>query len=330
VRIPDRLRVGVVAVLLAAVAAACAGTGDDHADGGPPEHDEPDVAAVPPPDNPLPTLMGSTVHRENGETGAEALARIDAAYGPIRVARIFSPRLPVSWTYLDGLLDGRPAVVSFRPSPRSVLDGRWDRALRAWFRAAPTDRTTWWAYYHEPEDDVERGAFRARQFEQAWLHVDRIARSVHNRRLRATVILMCWTPQEKSGRDWRDYVPTGGQVDVLSFDCYAKGRGSEAYADPQEMFAAGHRAARSIGAEWAVSELGAIRDAADDGTIRADWISRAAAWAAGRARFVTYFDADVGGDFRLTDEPSRAAWERAVLASPYAVPTSTATGTSGG
>ena len=172
----------------------------------------------------------------------------------------------MSWTYLDGLLGDRPAVVSFRPSPRSVLSGRWDRTLRAWFRAAPTDRDTWWAYFHEPEDDVERGFFRARQFKQAWKHVDQIARSVDNPRLHATVILMCWTPQEKSGRDWRDFVPADGRVDVLAFDCYAKGRESEAYADPERMFAAGYRAARAIGAEWAVSELGAIRDSADDGT----------------------------------------------------------------
>ena len=311
-RVPDRVRLGLVGVLLAAVTVACAGgpSGDQGDQGGP------DVAAVPPPAHPLPTLMGSTVNRENGETAAEALARIDASYGPIRVARIFSPGLPASWTYLDGLLGDRPAVVSFRPSPRSVLSGRWDRTLRAWFRAAPTDRDTWWAYYHEPEDEVERGYFRAREFTQAWKHVDRIARSVANPRLHATVILMCWTPQEKSGRNWRDYVPTDGRVDVLAFDCYAKGRESEPYADPERMFAAGYRAAHAIGAEWAVSELGAVRDSADDGSLRADWISTATAWATGRARFVTYFDADVGGDFRLTDEPSRAAWEAVVAASP--------------
>ena len=316
-RVPDRLRLGLVGLLLATVTVACAG-------GSSRDHDEPDAAAVPPPENPLPTLMGSTVHRENGETAAQALARIDAAYGPIRVARIFSPRLPVSWTYLDGLLGDRPAVVSFRPSPRSVLSGRWDRTLRAWFRAAPTDRDTWWAYFHEPEDDVERGYFRAGQFRQAWKHVDRIAGSVDNPRLHATVILMCWTPQEKSGRDWRDFVPADGRVDVLAFDCYAKGREGEAVRRPGADVR--RRPPGRAGDRRRVGGLRArcLRDSADDGTRRADWISAAAAWAAGRARFVTYFDADVGGDFQLTDEPSRAAWERVVVAAPLAGdPTST-------
>lgn len=301
----------VVAALLLAATVACAGGSGDQPGSGRPE-----VEAVPPPENPLPTLAGSTIHRENGETAAQALARIDASYGPIRVARIFSPGLPVSWKYLDGLLGDRPAVVSFRATPRSVLSGRYDRALRAWFRDAPTDRDTWWAYLHEPEDDVERGYFTARAFKRAWKHVDRIAARVGNPRLHATMILMCWTPQPGSDRRWRDYVPLHGQVDVLSFDCYAKGQGADEYADPERLFAAGYRAAKAAGAEWAVSELGAVRDPTDDGTARAAWISQAAAWAVGRARFVTYFDADVGGEFQLTDEPSRAAWAAVVAASP--------------
>lgn len=314
-RVRDRLRRALGATLVAALVAtatvACAGGSRDHEG-----QKLPEVEAVPPPENPLPTLAGSTIHRENGEAAAQALARIDAAYGPIRVARIFSPGLPVSWRYLDGLLGDRPAVVSFRASPRSILSGRHDRDLRAWFRAAPSDRDTWWAYFHEPEDDVERGYFTARAFKKAWKHVEKIAAGVGNPRLHATMILMCWTPQQSSDRDWRDYVPTDGRVDVLSFDCYAKGHGSDPYADPGRLFAAGYRAAQSAGAEWAVSELGAIRDSSDSGAARAAWISDAAAWAGGRARFVTYFDADVGGDFQLTDEASQAAWEAVVAASP--------------
>lgn len=313
-RAPDRLRravgVALVAVLVVSASVACDAGSRKDGQGRQP------VEAVPPPDHPLSTLAGSTIHREPGETAQQALARINAAYGPIHVARIFSPGLPVSWKDLGELLGDRPAVVSFRASPRSILHGRHDQALRAWFRAAPTDRDTWWAYFHEPEDDVERGSFTAQAFKQAWEHVEEIAAEVGNPRLRATMILMCWTPQEGSDRDWRDYVPTDGRVDVLSFDCYAKGQGTDPYADPERLFAAGYRAAQSAGAEWAVSELGAVRDSTDGGTARAAWISEAAAWAVGRARFVTYFDADVGGEFQLTDEPSRAAWEAVVAASP--------------
>lgn len=321
-RVRRALAAALVATLAATVAVACSN--------GPARQQRGDlaVATVPPPENPLPTLVGSTVNRLDGETAADALARIDAAYGPIRVARIFSPGLPVSWRYLDDLMGDRPAVVSFRASPRSILSGEHDRALRAWFRDAPTDRDTWWAYFHEPEDDVERGYFRARAFKRAWKHVDTIAERVDNPRLHPTMVLMCWTPQQNSGRDWRDYVPRHGRVEVLAFDCYAKGRGSLSYADPEKLFAAGYRAAKRAGAEWAVSELGAVRDSSDDGTARAAWLTEAAAWAVGRARFLTYFDSDVGGDFRLTDEPSRAAWADVVAASPWAG--ERVTGVSGG
>ena len=60
----------------------------------------------------------------------------------------------------------RPLVVSFRLRPSKVLAGEFDEELTAWFRCRPRDRDTYWVYYHEPEDETERGTFTAEAFQR--------------------------------------------------------------------------------------------------------------------------------------------------------------------
>lgn len=260
--------------------------------------------------------FGSNVWRAPGETRVEALARVNATYGPIDVARVFAQGRPPRWRELERDYGKRPLVVSFRFQPAQVLSGDVDPLLRRWFRSAPTNRPTWWAYFHEPEDNSERGDFSPQQFQDAWSHVARIAESVGNRRLRATVILMCWTLQDQSGRDWRAYVPRSGTVDVLAWDCYAKGDRAATYADPGELLGPAREAAAAVGARWAIAELGArVRPGHERD--RAAWLRSVGNYAAQhRARFVTYFDAPIGGSFRLLDKPSIEAWSRLVRRDP--------------
>lgn len=262
------------------------------------------------------TLFGTTVWQAPGETRRDALARVDSTYGPIGVARVFSPWLPPPWAELEADLGPRPLVVSFRLPPAVILSGAADAHLAEWFRAAPTDRDTYWVYFHEPEDDVDRGDFTPQEFSAAWTHVERIASATGNPRLQATVILMCWTAGEHSGRDWRSYVPDTGAVDVLAWDCYAKGVDGDSYADTTALLDPARRASEEAGAAWGVAELGARLSPGAHGADRAHWLEAVGAYAdSHRARFVTYFDAPVGGEFRLTDEPSVRAWSGLVRSS---------------
>ena len=47
---------------------------------------------------------------------------------------------------------------------------------------------TWWSFWHEPEDDIERGGFTAEQYRAAWAHLDALETAVHNKNLRSTLI----------------------------------------------------------------------------------------------------------------------------------------------
>lgn len=262
------------------------------------------------------TLFGTTVWQAPGETRRDALARVDSAYGPIAVVRVFSPWLPPSWAELEESLGPRPLVVSFRLPPAVILSGRADAHLGEWFRAAPTDRDTYWVYFHEPEDDVERGAFTPQEFVAAWTHIERLSRAAGNPRLKATVVLMCWTVSDHSGRDWRHYLPDAAALDVLAWDCYAKGAEAASYADVNALLDPARRASEDAGAGWGIAELGARLSPVTDGGDRARWLEAVGAYACRHeARFVTYFDAPVGGEFRLADEPSVRAWARLVRSS---------------
>ena len=75
---------------------------------------------------------------------------------------------------------------------------------------APTDARTWWSFWHEPEDNIEGGNFTAAQYRTAWRHVADLADAAHNQQLRATLILMCWSAEKGSHRDWRDYYAKNG------------------------------------------------------------------------------------------------------------------------
>jgi len=268
---------------------------------------------MPTPLQPANTLFGSNVWQAPGETRSDAVDRVDSTYGPISIARVFSAWMPPSWASLKHDLGDRPLIVSFRLRPSKVLAGEFDQQLTAWFRAAPAHRDVYWVYYHEPEDETERGLFTAEQFKEAWRHIARLADRVDNPRLHATVILMCWTAAEHSGRDWHDFVPDDGSVDVLAWDCYAKGDDAASYADTEALLEPAHEASASIGAAWGIGELGARIIAGDDGHARARWLKEVGAYAIGHgAVFVAYFDAPIGGSFRLTDRPSIDAWRRLV------------------
>ena len=278
-------------VLGCSLACSDAGSGDDESD----------------------TLFGSTVWQAPGETPADALQRVDGTYGPIDVARLYSEGLPPSWADLETEVGDRPLVVSFKAPPATVLSGAVDDELETWFAEAPVDRDTWWVYYHEPEDDVEAGAFSAADFRAAWTHVAKLAEQADNPRLHATVVLMCWTVAPESGRDWHDYAPPADLVEVLAWDCYAHGDTADSYVPPDQLLGPAVAAADELGVAWGIGETGARVAPGEDSAGRAEWLTDLGAYAREHdARFVTYFDSPGNGNFQLEDTTSIDAWAELV------------------
>ena len=256
--------------------------------------------------------FGGTVFERSGESYREAFVRTQNTYGGrLGIVRMFFPGLPSSWSSINSQVGDTPLLVSFHASPQQVLVGRYDSQLRAWFADAPRGHATRWAYFHEPEDDgVSPDVYR-----QAWRHINALANQAHNERLRATLILMCWTLEQNSGRSWRSYYPGSDVIDLLGFDCYNGGHRADRYRPPSSMFEDVVQVSRETGKPWGIAELGSVRVSGDLlGLGRAAWLRDAASFARSHgARFVSYFDSDVGTDYRLLDEASRLAWRSIVV-----------------
>ncbi|MFT4220215.1 MAG: glycosyl hydrolase [Microbacterium sp.] len=233
-------------------------------------------------------------------------------YGTPRAIRVFFGGLP-DWQEIS-TRKGTDLVVSFKIDPKSVLTGRHDAALRAWFGNAPRDVQVFWTYFHEPEDEIERGAFSADEFRRAWKHIAMLSREQCRSNLHSTLILMGWTVEPASGRDFDDYYPGAAYVDVLGWDPYNAIDGS-GYQSPDTIFSAPIEVSKAEKKPFAIAETGSLLMGADNGTQRAEWLRDIAVYLrAEGALFVTYYDtvSSRGNDFRLTDVPSREAWRTIV------------------
>lgn len=259
------------------------------------------------PGEPRATLFGTSNHVGVGETALSAWQRRTQAYGQAGVARVFFGGTPGSWSAMTKIYGTTPLSVSFHADPRAVLSGRNDAMYRSFFTGAPKDRRTFWTYYHEPENDPRVGWTTA-EYRAAWEHIDRIADSVANPQLRSTLVLMCWSLNPASGRNWKDwYNPEA--VDVLGWDCYNPDNTTASYISPAALFGPAKAAAASVGRPWAVTEWGS-RVQGGNLKGRADWVRASSRWGAENgAVFMAYWDAkDVTGhDFRLADTAAIAA-----------------------
>ncbi|MCU0264568.1 MAG: hypothetical protein MUC45_00400 [Actinomycetia bacterium] len=256
-----------------------------------------------------PTQFGASFQQEPAESYEEALARTDRTIGPLDVVRVFYQGEPDPW---PGKAPGRSVVVSFKLDPRAVSAGLYDESMGEWFAAAPRDRDVTWVYWHEPEDDIEDGAFTAEEFRRAFAHLAGLAEQADHPRLRSAVVLMSYTLRPASGRDWRDYYPGDDVVDVFAWDVY--NRRTDGYSPPEELLGGLRDVAESVGKPFAIGELGSQLADGDDGEGRAQWLLAVGDYAlANGAPFVCYFDFvwnDGANDYRLRDEPSAAAWRQ--------------------
>jgi hypothetical protein len=247
-----------------------------------------------------------------GASIPNGVAYADEAYGPVEMTRVFFPGAPGSWG-TGKLADRRPVSVSFKYQPSDVLAGRHDAALRAWFAAAPTDRPTWWTYYHEPEDNFTSSTAKA-AYRQAWQRIAGLADQAGNPQLQSTLALMDWTLDPRSKRNWRDWYPGAQHIDVLAWDVYGL---PDSPDEPQELMAAHQQRRPSLaitraeGKQYAIAELGYSIQGPD----RPGFITDLGAWArANDVLFVAWWDQlGESGDYRLTDQPSRDAYRRVIL-----------------
>jgi hypothetical protein len=259
------------------------------------------------------TLCGASFATEGTETYQQAFAREDALFGGLDSARVFYSGLPQAW---PGKLDtgGRPMIISFKAPPADVLTGAHDVRLRDWFGTAPNGQDIYWTYFHEPENDIQSGAFTAAQFRQAWQRIAALADEAGNPRLRATLILMGWSVDPASGRDWHDYYPGREYVDVIGWDLYNPSWRNGGYRPAANLFAGVIAASRSENLPFGIAETGSPLVTGDDGPGRAAWLRDVVGHlAASEALFIEYFDLDwtarSGADYRLRDAAGVAVWQ---------------------
>lgn len=238
------------------------------------------------------------------------------AYGTPEMIRVFNPGAPSNWN-AAATAKGADLSVSFKIAPRDVLSGANDSKLRAWFRAAPKNVHIYWTYFHEPEDDIERGAFTAKDYRAAWQRIVSISREVCQPNLHPTLILMGWTVDPLSGRKFTDYYPGSSYIDVLAWDPYNPWPPQNTgYRSPAAIFGGIVSTSKAQGKAFAIAETGSILMGTDTGAKRAAWLSDTAKYLEDQnALFVSYFDtvdAGRGFDFRLRDSASKAAWRTAI------------------
>lgn len=256
------------------------------------------------------TLFGSTTN------GAYL-----STYGPVDMYRAFFPGAPGSWSSDPKLTVSQPENVSFKYDPVEVTSGLHDAELRTFFGNAPTNRTIWWTFYHEPEDQIQNGIFTATEYLAAWRRIWSIAHepAIYKSNLKATLVLMDWDLNPLSKRNWLNYYPGDAYVDVISWDVYnfqdtdTDHTNNETIAEHEARIPA-YEKTIARGKQFAISEIG-YRDTTD----RAAFLSDLGIWARDhQLPFVAYFDSSVGADYRLTDSASQNAWKNVVNGSLFA------------
>lgn len=264
------------------------------------------------------TQCGASFLAESaGETRAEQLDRIDGYYNGLEMVRVFYTAPPAWTNVLDA--DNRTLSISFKYPPKDVAAGKYDAYLANWFKTAPRTQRIYWTFYHEPEDNIANGEFTAADYRAAWTRLRKLADAAGNSQLKATLILMDWSVDPLSGRNWRDYYAGKSVIQVLGWDAYnTKAKTKGIYQAPSEIFSRPISVSRAEGLPFAFPETGSHLVTGDSGSQRAAWVRSMANYLTEQgALYVAYFDVDWSngtssfwsiGDFRLRDTSGMAAW----------------------
>jgi len=272
-------------------------------------------------------LLGSSVLSEPD------LRTDTGQFGRMPIVRVYYPGLPAANAWSGGLASANHSavIVSFKALPKTLLSGADDAALKRFFDTAPTGHPIYWCYYHEPEDNIAAGQFSLGDYKAAWAHVAALARAAHNPALHATLILMQWDLVKASHRNWRNYLPGGGIIDVLGWDAYPVGSATNVHPQltpPGGFIGPAIRASRSVHLPYGFPEFGLSTPRGRPG-----WLKTVGHYLMhSGALFASYFDGNQQyPTLRLTDSASIAVWRSFVTASrngepgPYPSPPPSAT-----
>jgi FlgD Ig-like domain len=263
-------------------------------------------------------LIGASVANTSGVSQAAA------QFGHLPVVRVYYPGLPSSNAWTSGVPGTSKAavVVSFKALPQAILSGADNAALSHFFDAAPTGRPVYYSYYHEPEDNIAAGQFSLADYKAAWAHVVALADAAHNPALHSTLILMSYDLKPGSHRDWKNYLPGGGIINVLGWDAYPVGAagcgGCKVQLTPPAQFLGPAIAAsKSAGMPFGFAEFGMPSTPGRPG-----WLTEVGNYLmTSGAVFATLFNsAAVSPSMELTDQASISAWRNIVDKSGPAAP----------
>ena len=256
------------------------------------------------------TYFGTALSGGDGSI-PQALAKNDALFGRLPAVRQFDPTVPPEGAWSRrAVLNDRVVVTSFREPPADILTGKHDARLLRYFKEAPTQRPVFWSYFHEPEPHIDAGTFTHAQYRSAWRHLVRLASKAGKSNLYPTLILTGWTTEAASRRNWRSYYPGDEYISVVAWDPYNSATGKPtSYPDPAKLYASVVKASKESGKPWGIAETGSAFVPGDRGAGRAAWLTKVGNYfAAQGAVFVTYFQSNRDGNFKLTDPASVSAW----------------------
>lgn len=244
----------------------------------------PDTEPEPPDPEEHTALIGSSV---NGPLFKSL------GYTEVDATRVYLRSLPNGSSWQGGITNDGGASSDLRDAQAHTAPGgvlwlsykeRDVAKADAYFDTIPEDVhdkfhivTTW---YHEPEDN-ETSSSQKEAYRKAW-------KEDHGPMIRGhdmvpALVLMRYTLQSGSGRNWRDWYPGDGVVDITGWDCYRKNdagaNGPDAIAS---MAAPMEQIADDTGTFWGIGETGATDDRYNE--------SDCASWAENWRRHITASD----------------------------------------
>ena len=265
-------------------------------------------------------LDSSSVPLFGSSVTSSDLAQTTAQFGRMPIVRVYYPGLPASNAWTGGLAGASDSavIVSFKALPTDILSGADDAALSHFFDTAPTGHPIYYSYYHEPEDNIADGQFTAADYKAAWARVVQLADAAHNPDLHSTLILMEWDLQKASGRNWKDYLPSGGIISTLGWDAYSQGSATNVNPQPTppaDFMGPAIAASQSVGLPYGFAEFGLSTPMG-----RPAWMTEVGKYLlTSGALFATVFNGSPQyPTLQLTDQASQDIWRGFVAESEAA------------
>lgn len=158
-------------------------------------------------------------------TGGEAIwPATEAEWGGQRVglARTFSSNLPASApSNLSHHFGRRATWHSVKAGWPQMADGSLDSTLKSFLNSIPADHDLMLTFAHEPENDnpLNQEAARAAEWRAASVHFYDVVKQTRPQTL-VGPILMSWTFNSSSGRDWERWILPADKQDFMGLDPY--------------------------------------------------------------------------------------------------------------